>query len=475
MSIEVSRISPAPRSTASSRPRDRVERRAACRPAVRDHLAAAGVDRADDGLGAELVRERGQQLRVVDRGPVERRPCPRLRAAARGRPRASAIPPPTVKGISSSAAARSTSSSSGRRPSTSRGDVEEDQLVGAELRVAARRARPGRRPRAASSKLTPLTTRPLATSRQGIRRFLTMRSAFSRRRAPGGAAALRVELDAGDRAAARPRRRSDRRGRPRRSRPSALPGRRRTSARSRRPRRRARRGATLVPADAERRSSPCAARAAPAGERPGPARTPRPRPPSSLSLEQELHADADPEHAAGRPSTRSRSASARPPRASARAARAGVADAGDHGQRRLAHRRRVGADRSAPRRPARAPSRRCAGCPHRSRRGRRSQRPFRRPGRPAAGAQASRERAAERLERRLGDVVVVGSRRLDVQRDAACIANRSSACGSSVSARPPTRSPPKRERDLGMRAADEVDSGRRPRLVHRHGCRAVPA
>jgi hypothetical protein len=48
------------------------------------------------------------------------------------------MPPPTVKGISSSVAARSTRSSIGRRPSIDAVTSREDELVGAELRIARR-------------------------------------------------------------------------------------------------------------------------------------------------------------------------------------------------------------------------------------------------------------------------------------------------------------------------------------------------
>ena len=54
-----------------------------------------------------------------------------------------------------------------------------------------------------------------------------------------------------------------------------------------------------------------------------------------------------------------------------------------------------------------------------------------------------------------------------------CRASRSSACGSSVGASPPTRSPEKVELDLRVRPAYEVDGRGRARLVHRHRRGAV--
>ena len=73
-SIDVSRISPAPRRGAVGRPRDGVDARRRA-PAVEVHLepaagAALGVDRAHDALGAELGGDLGDQL-----GPLRRRRC----------------------------------------------------------------------------------------------------------------------------------------------------------------------------------------------------------------------------------------------------------------------------------------------------------------------------------------------------------------------------------------------------------------
>ena len=70
--------------------------------------------------------------------------------------------------------------------------------------------------------------------------------------------------------------------------------------------------------------------------RTGPARSPRPRPPSSLSLEQELHADADPEHGpAGGDAIADRLVEAVGREPARRAL--DVADPGDHRERRVAH------------------------------------------------------------------------------------------------------------------------------------------
>ena len=55
------------------------------------------------------------------------------------------------------------------------GDVEEAELVGAGGVVDAAPARPDRRHRRRSTKLTPLTTRPSLTSRQGMTRIFSIR------------------------------------------------------------------------------------------------------------------------------------------------------------------------------------------------------------------------------------------------------------------------------------------------------------
>ena len=160
-------------------------------------------------------------------------------------------------------------------------------------------------------------------------------------------------------------------------------------------------------------SSPCAARAAPCSRRTGPRRTPSPRPPSSLSSKRSCMPRQMP--STGRPAaTRSRRASARSACFELARGRLGVADAGDHGERRVADDGRVGRDarlRTGAREAGRdAAQVACAvvgeddySCP------------FVEPDAPDRARLA--ERAAERLERRLGDVVVVLAARLDVERD----------------------------------------------------------
>ena len=92
---------------------------------------------------------------------------------------------------------------------------------------------------------------------------------------------------------------------------------------------------------------------------------------------------------------------------------------------------------------------------------------------PSPGGDRLPQRLAERLERRLGDVVVVGAGRLDVNR-AACLhrepLERVREKREGEAADPLAG---EGERDLGVRPPDEVDRGRGPRLVHRDDGRAV--
>ena len=64
-------------------------------------------------------------------------------------------------------------------------------------------------------------------------------------------------------------------------------------------------------------------------------------------------------------------------------------------------------------------------------------------------------------------------RRLDVEVQRACIANRSSACGSRRQREAADAVAGERERDLRVRALDEVDRREAARLVHRDRGRAV--
>ncbi len=105
--------------------------------AVRDDLTGPGVDRTDNGLGAELGGERGQELRAIDGSLVDRDLVgPGPEQAAR------------VLEARDPAADRERDLQFGGRllderehgPAAfdRRGDVEKDQLVGAERRVARR-------------------------------------------------------------------------------------------------------------------------------------------------------------------------------------------------------------------------------------------------------------------------------------------------------------------------------------------------
>ena len=133
-SIEVSRISPAPRSCALARPRGR---RAAGRDRarVRADVASGRVDREHDRLRAELLGELGQELGPRERGRVDRRPCRRPASRSASASPTVRMPPPTVKGIASRSATRRTRPTKGLAPLDRRLDVEEDELVGSRVRV----------------------------------------------------------------------------------------------------------------------------------------------------------------------------------------------------------------------------------------------------------------------------------------------------------------------------------------------------
>ena len=77
------------------------------------------------------------------------------------------------------------------------------------------------------------------------------------------------------------------------------------------------------------------------------------------------------------------------------------------------------------------------------------------------------EGAPHRLERRLGDVVVVAACGLDVQGEAALDGEALERVREQRQREPADAIAGERERDLGMRAADEVDRRGRARLVHR--------
>ena len=209
-----------------------------------DDLAHAGVDRADDRLGAELVRERGEQTGVVDGGAVQRH-----LVGPGAEQRAGVLEP----GDAAADGERDLQLLGGafdqleQRPAAleRRGDVEEDELVGAELRVA-RRELDRVAHVAQVLEADALDDAAAGDVEARDHALLDHATAFLEEPRAGRAAALGMELDAGDGAvldggddravvvdlghglgAARQRRR--------------------TSGRSRRPRRRGRRGARRGP------------------------------------------------------------------------------------------------------------------------------------------------------------------------------------------------------------------------------------
>ena len=181
-SIDVSRISPAPRSCAS-RAQSTALRDGLRRPGVGADAATLRVDRHDHRLRAEPAGELSDEL-----GPRERRRVdgdlvgPRLQQLLRvGDER---TPPPTVNGIASRSATRATSSTSVCRPRASpacRGTRARRRR----RRNRQRRASTGSPMSRSSWKRTPLTTRPAATSRHGIRRGRGTRPPRARRPGSG--------------------------------------------------------------------------------------------------------------------------------------------------------------------------------------------------------------------------------------------------------------------------------------------------
>src|SRR5262249_7686169 len=105
--------------------------------ALGDHLAAPGVDRADNRLGAELVGQRAQELRPVDRRLVDgdlvgARTQEATGVLERG--------DPTADGERDLELRRGVLDEVEQRPASfdRRGDIEKDELVRAKLRVARR-------------------------------------------------------------------------------------------------------------------------------------------------------------------------------------------------------------------------------------------------------------------------------------------------------------------------------------------------
>ena len=184
-SIEVTSNSPAPRSarrsawSTASMPGRAPAAVGEDLPAVAD---AARVDAGDAALAAEPLGDVGDHLGPGDRGGIDRdlvRPRQQQRAGVLGGADAAA---------------------DGQRHEADRGGAADDVedraaalVAGARCRGSTVRrrpprrrrapARPGRPRRAASTKLTPLTTRPSATSRQGMTRARTV-TPLPRRSAP---------------------------------------------------------------------------------------------------------------------------------------------------------------------------------------------------------------------------------------------------------------------------------------------------
>ena len=131
--MEVSRISPAPRSSASRAQSTASRPVRTSRPC--SHVAVRRVDRDDDRLRAEqLPPARGSASSGRSRARCSPRPCP---APASSKASASATertPPPTVNGIASGRRSWRRGRASGRRLER-RLHVEEHELVGARVGV----------------------------------------------------------------------------------------------------------------------------------------------------------------------------------------------------------------------------------------------------------------------------------------------------------------------------------------------------
>ena len=199
-----------------------------------------------------------------------------------------------------------------------RGDVEEDELVGAELRVARRELdRLAHLPQV--DEVDALDDAAAGDVEAGDHTLLDHASAFSRSARPGEGAALGVELDAGDGALLDRCDDRGRRGRRRRRRPHRPPARPRSCARSRRPRRRGPRRAPTGCVTASVFQPMCGTRAAPHATHRSRRGAPALIPPSSLAPKSSCMPTQIP--STGRPAaTRSRIASSRPCSASPRAA-----------------------------------------------------------------------------------------------------------------------------------------------------------
>ena len=168
----VSRISPAPRSTAS-RAQATASRPVGVRPpatyASQPACPALGVDREHDALGAELGRQLVEQLRARERRRVDRDLVGagvehRLGVGDRADPAADRERDEDVVGGAPGQVDDRLALVRGG------GDVEEHELVGA-VGVVAAASSTGSPASRRSTKPVPLTTRPPSTSRQGITRL----------------------------------------------------------------------------------------------------------------------------------------------------------------------------------------------------------------------------------------------------------------------------------------------------------------
>ena len=179
-SIEVKRISPAPRSACLVRPRRRVRARWAARPpwvvttpACRRRSGrrwprrrtASRISAAMASISAGLAT--AALLRVILSAPASSS----LEASSTDE-----MPPPTVNGMSMRAAMRATSSVKVPRSLLRGADVEVDQFVGPFGGVFRTQLHRDRRPGAAPTKLMPLTVCPSRMSRQGIMRLASIAS-----------------------------------------------------------------------------------------------------------------------------------------------------------------------------------------------------------------------------------------------------------------------------------------------------------
>ena len=320
------------------------------------------------------------------------------------------MPPPNVNGIVTCSATRAATSTAETPRVDRRRDVEEHELVGAGVRV-----RGAELDRVADvAQALELDALDDAAARDVEARDQARERHRSRKRAPAAPLFSGWNCTPVNDAVLDDRRdalaRRDRR----------VGLRPRTSARTSTPRRPAR------PAP-----SRCAARARRAAGPRGPGRARarrRRRPPRSRRA-----------RAAGRGRCRGSAC----PRRAARAARRRSA------RRRPVHRRARGADARAGSRGRRPRRRRSSSAPSRrereldradvaravARRSRRSQDPLRRRDERALGANRGAQRAADRLERRLGDVMRIVARRLDVDAHARRCRRGSGACASRARGR----------------------------------------